>query len=121
LTDYIQTKTKDGRTIRIEVEAAAKVAAGFGGRQPSPVDVSTAAVDDVYEQVLNTVRDWANGFVETLQSLEAMPSSAAIDFALKVDAEAGTLVAKSRENAHFKVSLTWKQAGPDEDDRATRL
>jgi hypothetical protein len=115
LTDYIQTKTKDGRAIRIEVESTAKVAAGFGGRHASPADVSTAAVDDVYEQVLNTVRDWANGFVQTLQSLEATPGTAAIDFALKVDAEAGVLVAKSRENAHFKISLSWKQPEPDDD------
>ena len=53
MTDYIQTKTRDGHTIRIEVESVAKAAAGFGGRQTSPADVSTEAVDNVFEQVLD--------------------------------------------------------------------
>ena len=114
MADYIETKTRDGATIRIEVESTTKTAPGFGGRPAAPTDVSTEAAADIFDQTLTTIRACANGVVETWQNLEATPSAASIDFSIKVDADAGVMVARSREDAQFKISLSWKQVEQDE-------
>jgi hypothetical protein len=66
--------------------------------------------------MLNTVRICANGVIQTLQNLDTLPSAASIDFAIKIDAEAGAMIAKSLGDAHFKVSLSWKQVEPEAKD-----
>lgn len=115
MADYIETQTKDGAILRIEVESTSKIAAGFS-RQTSPANVSHEGVKDAYDQTLNTIRACANGVLETLQGLDSLPSAASIDFAIKVDAEAGAMIAKSLGDAHFKVSLSWKQVEPEQKD-----
>jgi hypothetical protein len=115
MAEYIETKTKDGIILKIEVESTSKVAAGFS-RSASPANVSHDGVKDAYDQTLQTVRTCANGIVETIQGLDTLPSAASIDFAIKIDAEAGALIAKSLSDAHFKVSLSWKQVEPESKD-----
>ena len=40
---------------------------------------------------------------------------ASIDFAIKVDATAGAMIAKSMNDAQFKVSLSWQKETPETD------
>jgi hypothetical protein len=114
VTDYIETKTSDGTIIRIEVQSTTKTATGFGGRLPAPTNLSNETAATAYDQTLLAIRACADGVIKTLQNLEATPSAASIDFAIKIDADAGAMVAKSRDDAQFKVSLTWKQVEADE-------
>lgn len=114
MVHFIETQTKEGQTIRIEVEDTAKTGAGFT-RQSSPADLSSDAVKDAYEQTLSTIRGFADGVVATIQGMEAMPNSASVEFAIKVDAETGPMIAKSRESGQFRVSLSWKQPEPEKD------
>ena len=115
MTHYVQTVTKDNASVRIEVEDTSKPTPGFS-RPSAPADVSTEAAREAYSQTLDTIRVCANGLIDTIQGLEAPPSTASIDFSIKIDAEAGALVAKSRDEGQFRVSLSWKQAEPEESD-----
>jgi hypothetical protein len=115
MADYIETKTKSGATIRIEVESG-RLGAGFGHQSSTKVD-SGAAGTSVYDQTLETIRACANDVIDTLQNLEAPPSAASIDFAIKIDGEAGAMIAKSGADAQFKVSLSWKQVEPGQDEK----
>lgn len=115
MVEYIETQTKEGATLKIEVESASKVAAGFT-RSTSPANVSHEGVKDAYDQTLQTVRLCANGMIATLQGLDTLPSAASVDFAIKIDAEAGAMIAKSLGDAHFKVSVSWKQVEPESKD-----
>lgn len=114
MVHYIETQTKDGQPIRIEVEDTAKTGAGFT-RQASASDLSSDAVKDAYHQTLSTIRGFADGVVATIQGMEALPSSASVEFAIKVDAETGPMIAKSRDSGQFRVSLSWKQPEPETD------
>ena len=115
MAHYIETFTKDGTSIRIEVDTDAKLGGvGFARQTPSD-DVSNEATKDAYNQTLKTIRGCADGVIDTIQSLEALPSTASIDFAIKIDPEAGAMIAKSGADAQFRVSLSWKQAEPDKE------
>jgi hypothetical protein len=112
MADYIETQTKDGVTLRIEVESTTRATTGFS-RQAPAVNVTGETAKAAYPQTLNTIRACANGMIETIRALDSLPSAANIDFAIKIDAEAGALIAKSLGDAHFKVSLSWKQVEPE--------
>jgi len=105
MADYIETHGQDGSLLRIEVESI-RGATGFGREARN---ISNEAVQEAYQQMLNTIRGCADGVIATLQNLEALPSAARIDFAIKIDAEAGAMVAKNMNEAQFKISLSWKQ------------
>jgi len=109
MTHYIETQAKDGSLIRIEVEDTSKTGVGFTPKQDRATDVSGETAQVAFDQSLKTISVCANGVIDTIQALDTLPSSASIEFAIKVDAEAGALVAKSREDAQFRVSLSWKQ------------
>lgn len=114
MTHYIETQAADGSTIRIEVQDTSKPTTGFT-RQTTPTNVSGDSAQETYAQVLQTIQGCANGVINTLQNLESLPSTASIDFAIKVDAEVGAMVARSREDGQFRVSLSWKQPGEEND------
>ena len=116
MTEYIEAQAPDGTVIRIEVESTAKSGAGFA-RPSAATDVSGHAAQEAYQQALGTIRVCANGVIETLQNLEVAPSAASINFAIKIDAEAGAMIAKSVNDAQFKVALSWKQAGAESEDK----
>ena len=119
MTDYIETQAKDGTMIRIEVESTTKAGAGFT-RPSAAAAVTGEASRDAYQQVLATIQACANGMIETLQNLDAAPSAASINFAIKIDAEAGAMVAKSGNEAQFKVALSWKQVEPEAENKSDK-
>ena len=114
MTNYIETQARDGSEIRIEVEDVSKIGAGFSPK--SAPNVTSETAKDAYNQTLNAIRACANGIADTIQSLEMQPNAASIDFAIKIDAEAGAMIAKSREAAQFRVSLSWKQEEEKQDE-----
>ena len=108
MTHYIETKTKSGGVIRIEVEDTSKPSPGFTRSVP-PTNVSGEAAESAYNDLLQTIEGCAAGVVDSLKNLETPPSSASLDFAVKVNGEVGVMIAKSRDDAQFRVSLSWKQ------------
>lgn len=116
MAEYIETQTQDGTTLRIEVEPAAKGTAGFSHHTLS-LDVSNETAKDVYSKILNTIQACAKGVITTIQDLDTPPSAASVDFAIKIDAEVGAMIAKSLGDAHFKISLNWKQVEPEAEDK----
>ena len=115
MAQYIETFTEDGISIRIEVESDSKLGGVGFAPQASPDDVSSETTKDAYDQTLNTIRGCATGMIDTIQNLETLPSAASIDFAIKIDPEAGAMIARSDGDAQFRVSLSWKQAEPDKE------
>ncbi len=109
MTNYIESQARDGTLIRIEVETQLK-GVGFG-RQPASLGEEVS--QNVYEQTLQTIQACANGMVDTLQNLKTRPNSASIEFAVKIDGDGGAMIAKSVNSAHFKVTLSWKEAETD--------
>ena len=113
MTHYIETQAKDGSLIRIEVEDTSKPVTGFT-RKSETTNVSGEMAKDVYQHILQTIGGCATGIVDTVQNMPSLPSTASVDFAIKVDADAGPMIAKSRDEAQFRISLTWKQIEPEE-------
>ena len=57
------------------------------------------------EQALQTVRPTAE---RVLAAVDLAPDQKEIEFGIKLNAEAGALIAKTSAEAHFTVKLTWR-------------
>jgi hypothetical protein len=113
MSNYIETVSNEGQTVRIEVSDDHRET-GFARPGKSGAETSPAA-QQAYQQMLDTIRVCANGMIDTIQGLASQPSGASLDFGIKIDGEAGAMIAKSIGDGQFKVSLSWRQAEPDKE------
>jgi hypothetical protein len=56
------------------------------------------------------VRSAAEGILHQLRSLAQPPDEVAVEFGVKMNAQAGAIIAKASSEANFKINVTWKKA-----------
>ncbi len=88
-----------------------------GVRQVSllPEDLAEKSAQAL-DKAMSTIRQMSQRVTKTVKNIDLVdrPSKVVLEFGLKLDAEAGALIAKASTEAGFKVVLTWEQ--PDKKD-----
>ena len=112
MTHYIESIVGDKGQILIEVEEASGHV-GFGAQATDDKEKPGNA----FNQALNLIQLTAKSVLETLETLNEKPSTARIDFAIKFDSEARTLLAKSGSEAQLRVSLGWNTTPPETEEK----
>jgi hypothetical protein len=80
-----------------------------------------AKLDESLDEALASARPAAEAVINTFRALS--PDAIAVEFGLRLDAEAGAVFAKAGIGAHFTITLNWDRASehnarasaPDED------
>jgi hypothetical protein len=67
-----------------------------------------ARLDESLDQALASASPAAEAVVNTFRALS--PATVAVEFGLRLDAEAGAVFAKAGVGAHFTVTLNWDRA-----------
>ena len=117
MREYIESRVGNEGPILIEVSNN-KTAVGFGAHQSKE---EKEKADNAFNQALNTIRLAANGVLETLNTLPEKPDHVKIDFAIKIDADAQAMLAKSgSSDAQLKVSLAWRTPPPAKEKSKTK-
>ena len=84
-----------------------------GVRQVSrtPEDIAEKSAQAL-DKAMVTIRQMGHRVTETVKSINVAdrPSKIVLEFGLKLDAEAGALIAKASTEASFKVALTWERS-----------
>jgi hypothetical protein len=70
--------------------------AALAERSANALDAAMASIHDLADRVSTTVNN-----------LVRQPAEAEVEFGVKLDAEAGALIAKSKMEAHIVVTLRW--------------
>lgn len=84
-------------------------ATGVGPENVSRKDGTvTAKLDTPLEEALASARPAAEAVINTFRALS--PDAVAVEFGLRVDAQAGAVFAKAGAGAHFTVTLNWDRA-----------
>jgi uncharacterized protein YfiM (DUF2279 family) len=91
-----------GGTVTVEVGDPPRLAPA--GRPPPIVREATAT----FERALADVRDAAGAALGQFQDMVHRPDSVEISFGIRLDAQAGALIAKTGAQGHFEVKLTWQ-------------
>ncbi|MFC5822279.1 CU044_2847 family protein [Nonomuraea insulae] len=103
MSKVVRYTTNDGAELLVEVEddayGTARISRGDG------IIDAGKHLEEVLEKTLTTVKP----VVDAVRKLA--PDAHEIEFGLKLNAEAGVLVAKTAMEGHFTVKLTWNK-GP---------
>jgi hypothetical protein len=74
-------------------------------------DVIESATDS-FAAALSHVRTAASIALASFREMEADPDQVEIEFGVKLNAEAGAIVAKTGAEGHLRVALRWQRATP---------
>ncbi|MCX8066212.1 MAG: hypothetical protein N3B68_00035 [Anaerolineae bacterium] len=103
----VEFPLKDGTSVWVEVEEVegpGMVPAARGEGVPE-------RARQTFEAALERVRPLAEAVICKLRTLADPPDEMKVEFGLKLNAEAGAILAAAGTEAHYTVTLTWKREG----------
>jgi Trypsin-co-occurring domain 1 len=104
---------KAGATILVEFAPRAGLK-DVTSKPAALAERSAAALD----AAMTSIQEFADRISVTVNSLMSKPEEAEVEFGLKLDAEAGALIAKTKMEAHIVVTLKWaRDKGEGDEDR----
>jgi len=102
MSPLIDFDLRDGGSILVEVDEVGG-ALTRGGRAADVVTRAGETLEDVLARVGPAVR----GIVTQLRDSTQSPGEVEIEFAIKLSAESGVIIAKTGGEANFRVALRW--------------
>lgn len=112
-------KASDGTLLRVEVDGAPPPYDGDAYepvRRRTGAEAADAATGTLREAV-DRVRPAAQDVLDSLRAMPQAPDRVALEFGVKLSADAGVVLARASSEAHFKVLLEWERQ-PRERERA---
>jgi hypothetical protein len=88
-----------------------KPAAGVVRTALSPADLAEQS-RKALDAAMNTIHAMAERVNATIAAISDRPNKVEVEFGLKLDAQAGALVASASTEAGFNVKLTWERKEP---------
>jgi hypothetical protein len=79
-----------------------------------------AKAGQTFEDALDKIKPAANVLIARLRGLSDPPDEMAVQFGLKLSAEAGAVVAATGAEANYTVTLTWKRGQDERPNRGRR-
>ncbi|MFE2043365.1 CU044_2847 family protein [Streptomyces sp. NPDC059477] len=121
MTDTTEFRTSDGTVVRVEVDGVSS-SGPYDGDPYEPISRRrtdrTADTADTLRQAVDRVRPAAQDVLDSLRAMPQMPDRVALEFGVKLSAEAGVVLARAASEGHFKILLEWEQQ-PDARGRDT--
>lgn len=95
----------EGDEVTVEVDDVGGV--GRAGRPGGVVERAT----QTYDEAMTTVRRAAEATLAQFRTLAVRPDKVEVTFGVKLNAEAGAIIARTEAEANLTVRLTWAAAG----------
>jgi len=105
MKQWIEFPLEDGGSVTVEVDVPERVGmvrAGRGEEVPQ-------RAQQTFESALDKVRPAAQAIIQKLRALHDPPDEIGVEFGLKMNAEAGAVIAAAGVEANYKVTLKWKR------------
>ena len=101
MTEIVQFETGHGRVF---VEVAED---GIGTERIARNEDGVLQAETRLDEALQVARPAIRAVLDTLRDL--VPEEHVVEFGIKLNAEAGVVVAKSAAEGHFTVRITWRR------------
>lgn len=105
MADLVEFMLEDGSSVLIEAETVSGRPVMRGGRTTELI----SKADETFEQALRRVGPTSAAIVERFRDLSQQPDEIEIEFGVKVNAEAGAIIAKTSGEANFRITIRWKR------------
>jgi hypothetical protein len=106
MTELLRFSTADGASVVVEVDAV-EPGVQRASRQGGIIDVNRR-----FEDALLDVRNAAASALAVFRGGSLRPDGVAIEFGVRLNAEAGAVIAKTSMEGHLVVKLTWEKDEP---------
>ncbi|MFD9125468.1 CU044_2847 family protein [Kitasatospora sp. NPDC059571] len=107
MSEYVEFLTADGAVVRVEGAATGPAGDPYGMQPVGRAGDAAVRAAETFEQALGGVRSAAEAALRVLRGGDLRPDEVEIEFAVKLSAEAGALIARTAADAHLTVKLTW--------------
>lgn len=102
MTELVRFTSQDGPPLLVEVDEDA-----YGVRRIARTSDGIIDATQTLNEALETAKPTIRAIVRTIQ--EMAPDEHEIEFGIKLNAEAGVIVAKTSLEGHFSIKLAWKR------------
>lgn len=103
----IEFPLEDGGSVLVEVDEPEQP--GMPVRAATSGSQVAEKAGQTFDAALDRIRPAATVIIQKLRSLHDPPDEVEVEFGLKMNAEAGAVVAAAGVEANYKVTLTWKR------------
>jgi hypothetical protein len=110
VTDLARFPLADGGSIVVEVDEPQGIS------RVSRAGRILDAAGESFDRALAQVKEAAATALHQFQTMSHRPDEVVLKFGVKLDAEAGAVIAKTKLEGNFEVTLTWRPE-PEPDDR----
>lgn len=107
----VEFPLEDGSTAIVEVDEPET----DGVRRVARAGEIAEKAGQTFETALEKIRPAASAIVAKLRDLSVAPDLIGVEFGIKLSAKAGAIFASADSEANFKVTLTWKRKGAEDD------
>jgi hypothetical protein len=107
MKQLIEFPLEDGGHILVEVyedDAQSSIV-----RASLDVDETIKKAQQTFESAMDKVKPAASAVIAKIRSLHDVPDEVEVQFGLKLNAEAGAIVASAGVEANYTVTLKWKK------------
>jgi hypothetical protein len=101
-TELVQFDLANGTTVVAELDVAP-------GVSRVSRDGVLAKATGTLEDAMSRVRDAAAAALAQFQDMVRQPDNVEIKFGVKLDAQAGAVIAKTGVQGHFEIKVAWKR------------
>ncbi len=102
----IEFPLEDGNSITVEVDELEPEGGVVRAARPGEI---AAKAGQTFEAALDRIRPAASIIITKLRALSDPPDEMTVEFGLKMNAEAGAVIAAAGAEANYKVTLKWKR------------
>jgi Trypsin-co-occurring domain 1 len=106
MQDLVEFKLADGTSILVESDDARKQPLTRGRGQRTEI---VTKASKTFEEAIAQVRPFASEMIARLREGAERPDEIDIEFGMKLNAEAGAIIARTGGEANFKITLRWRR------------
>jgi len=105
MNGLVRFETAEGRSVVVEVDTREP------GFRPAASGKIITEAQNRFEEALAGVHDAAESALRVFREGRLDPDGVEIEFGVKLNAEAGAVIAKTAVEGHLLVKLSWSSAG----------
>lgn len=107
MTKLVKFYLDNGSSFIAEVDTPVQTAQTMRGGSPN--ERLMEAVNNTFEDAVDSVKHAAEAIMDRLCALSRPPDDLTLELGIKLSAEAGAIIAKTSTEANVKITISWRR------------